>query len=59
MGPVLDPVDRVPERDDDNWIRHTLAWMDGQGRVSIDYRPVHMHTLSGDVEAIPPKARVY
>jgi succinate dehydrogenase / fumarate reductase flavoprotein subunit len=48
-----------PARDDANWLKHTLAWMDEDGAVTIDYRPVHMHTLSNDVEPIAPKKRVY
>jgi succinate dehydrogenase / fumarate reductase flavoprotein subunit len=47
------------ERDDREWLKHTLAWVDGQGRVSIDYRPVHLNTLTSDVEPVPPKARTY
>jgi succinate dehydrogenase / fumarate reductase flavoprotein subunit len=47
------------ERDDQVWLKHTLAWVDGQGRVSIDYRPVHLNTLTSDVEPVPPKARTY
>jgi len=47
------------ERDDKEWLKHTLAWVDGQGRVCIDYRPVHLNTLTGDVEPVPPKARTY
>jgi len=47
------------ERDDETWMKHSLQYMDGEGRVRIDYRPVHMHTLTDDVEVIPPKARVY
>ena len=47
------------ERDDDNWMKHTLSWMDGAGNVSFDYRPVHQDTLTDEVEAVPPKARVY
>jgi len=47
------------ERDDNGWLKHTLAWVDGQGRVCIDYRPVHLNTLTGDVESVPPKARTY
>ncbi|MCK5727822.1 MAG: FAD-binding protein, partial [Methylococcales bacterium] len=50
--------DDYPERDDTNWLTHTLAWLEGDD-VSIDYRPVHMHTLTDDVESIPPKKRVY
>jgi succinate dehydrogenase / fumarate reductase flavoprotein subunit len=48
-----------PDRDDNNWMKHTLAWVDGQGAVKIDYRPVHAYTMSNDVEYIKPKARVY
>lgn len=47
------------ERDDANWMKHTLAWADEKGQVSIDYRPVHMYTLSDEAEVIPPKKRVY
>jgi len=48
-----------PERDDKNWMKHTLAWMDPRGTVKIDYRPVHAYTLTNDVAYIEPKARVY
>jgi succinate dehydrogenase / fumarate reductase flavoprotein subunit len=48
-----------PERDDDNWMKHTLTWRDGGGRVRIDYRPVHTYTLTEEIQYIPPKARVY
>ncbi len=47
------------DRDDRDWLRHTLAWVDDGGRVCIDYRPVHLNTLTGDVESVPPKARTY
>ncbi|PRH83273.1 succinate dehydrogenase flavoprotein subunit [Arenimonas caeni] len=47
------------ERDDVNWHKHTLCWVDEQGNTRIDYRPVHMYTLSNDVEVVPPKARTY
>jgi succinate dehydrogenase / fumarate reductase flavoprotein subunit len=47
------------ERDDVNWMKHTLAWVDDKGAVKIDYRPVHAYTMSNDVEYIKPKARVY
>jgi succinate dehydrogenase / fumarate reductase flavoprotein subunit len=47
------------DRDDKNWMKHTAIWVDGTGKTKIDYRPVHMNTLSNDVEPIPPKARVY
>jgi succinate dehydrogenase / fumarate reductase flavoprotein subunit len=49
-----------PDRDDANWMKHTLAWFDdATGKVAIDYRPVHMQPLTNDVASIPPKARVY
>ncbi|HUN53166.1 MAG TPA: FAD-binding protein, partial [Candidatus Sulfotelmatobacter sp.] len=48
-----------PERDDEHWMKHTLAWLDTRGKVRIDYRPVHNYTLTDEVQYIPPKARVY
>ncbi|BBK34390.1 succinate dehydrogenase subunit A [Stella humosa] len=48
-----------PDRDDANWMKHTLAWVDGKGGVSLDYRDVHMYTLSNEVSVFPPKKRVY
>jgi succinate dehydrogenase / fumarate reductase flavoprotein subunit len=48
-----------PERDDVNWMKHTLAWVDDQGGVRFDYRPVQLATRTGEVEPIPPKARTY
>jgi succinate dehydrogenase / fumarate reductase, flavoprotein subunit len=48
-----------PQRDDVNWLKHTLVWVEGPARVRFDYRPVHLNTLTGDVESIPPRARTY
>jgi succinate dehydrogenase / fumarate reductase flavoprotein subunit len=48
-----------PQRDDENWLKHTLAWRDDEGRVRLDYRPVHLQPLSNEVASIPPKERVY
>ena len=48
-----------PQRDDTNWMKHSLIWVDDAGQVRIDYRPVHMQTLTRDVEPVPPRARVY
>ncbi|MDZ4731198.1 MAG: succinate dehydrogenase flavoprotein subunit [Xanthomonadales bacterium] len=48
-----------PDRDDEVWMKHSLSWMEPDGSVRIDYRPVHLYTLSDDVEVVPPKARVY
>ena len=47
-----------PGRDDENWLKHTLTWM-VDDKVKIDYRPVHLYTLTDEVNAIPPKERVY
>jgi len=46
------------DRDDENWMKHTLAWQDGE-KVKIDYRNVHNFTLTNEVQYFPPKARVY
>ena len=49
-----------PNRDDVNWMKHTLAWCDeATGKVTLDDRPVHTYTMTNDVAYIPPKARVY
>jgi len=48
-----------PDRDDENWMKHTLTWLQDNGKVDFDYRPVHMYTLTDDVEVVPPKKRVY
>ena len=48
-----------PDRDDENWMKHTVTWLSEAGKVTIDYRPVHMYTLTDEVEVVPPKARVY
>src|SRR5690606_34881529 len=52
-----------PERDDQNWMKHTASWFDGWGgeggNIRIDYRPVHQFTLTDDAKYIEPKKRVY
>jgi succinate dehydrogenase / fumarate reductase, flavoprotein subunit len=48
-----------PERDDKNWMKHTLAWLDASGKVTIDYRSVHAYTLTNEVSYIEPRKRVY
>jgi succinate dehydrogenase / fumarate reductase flavoprotein subunit len=48
-----------PNRDDKTWMKHTLCWVDGPGTPRIDYRPVHLHTLTDDVAVVAPKARTY
>ena len=47
-----------PKRDDKNYMKHTLSWHDDKG-VKIDYRPVKLSTLTNDVQAFPPRERVY
>jgi succinate dehydrogenase/fumarate reductase flavoprotein subunit len=48
-----------PNRDDKEWMKHTLSWIDAKGSVKLDYRPVHTYTLTNDVAYVEPKARVY
>ena len=48
-----------PDRDDVNWMKHTLAWMNDKREVALDYRDVKMRTLTNEVQVFPPKARVY
>jgi succinate dehydrogenase / fumarate reductase, flavoprotein subunit len=48
-----------PNRDDQNWLKHTLVWVEGPGTTRFDYRPVRLKTLTNEVETIPPKARTY
>ena len=48
-----------PARDDDNWLKHSLCWVEAGGRVRIDYRPVQLEPLTDEVAAVPPVARSY
>ena len=48
-----------PNRDDHNWMKHTLVSVEGPGRVRFEYRPVHLNTLTDEVQTVPPKARTY
>jgi len=47
------------ERDDSNWLVHSLSWLNSKGDVKMGARPVHMNTLTNHVQSIPPKKRVY
>lgn len=47
------------DRDDKNWMKHSIYWINEKGEVKIDYRPVHQYTLTDEVEVVPPKKRVY
>ncbi len=51
--------DDFPDRDDETWMKHTLAWCDEDGRVDFGYREVRMRTLTNEVSVFPPKKRVY
>ncbi|MBV9696243.1 MAG: succinate dehydrogenase flavoprotein subunit, partial [Gammaproteobacteria bacterium] len=48
-----------PARDDVHWLKHTLVWVEGPGRTRFEYRPVHLNTLTDEVESIAPRARTY
>jgi succinate dehydrogenase / fumarate reductase flavoprotein subunit len=51
--------DDFPDRDDEQWMKHTLAWIDDKGKVDLSYREVAMKTLTNEVSVFPPKKRVY
>ena len=48
-----------PDRDDRDWLKHSTVWVDDAGQPTLGDRPVHLHTMSNDVEPIPPRERVY
>jgi succinate dehydrogenase / fumarate reductase, flavoprotein subunit len=48
-----------PARDDQDWLRHSLCWVAADGAARLDYRPVHLNTLTSDVEPVHPKSRTY
>ena len=48
-----------PDRDDENWMKHSIVWVDDAGEMTTGTRPVHMQPLTNEIQAIPPKARVY
>ena len=47
------------DRDDKEWMKHSVIYVDPKGKTNIVYRPVHLYTMSNDVEVVAPKARVY
>ena len=51
--------DDFPDRDDQDWMKHTVSWLADNGEVKLDYRPVAMRTLTNEVSVFPPKKRVY
>ena len=48
-----------PDRDDKNWMKHTIMWLNDKNKTKVDYRDVHQNTLTNEVQSIPPAARVY
>ncbi len=48
-----------PDRDDEDWLKHSMMWFDERVNVSIDYRPVRLQPMTNDVQSFPPKPRVY
>ena len=48
-----------PDRDDVNWLKHTLCWLRDGTAPEFDYRPVHLETLTNDVQSFPPQQRTY
>ncbi len=48
-----------PDRDDVNWMKHSTVWVDDHGQPTLGDRPVHLYTMSKDVDVFPPKKRVY
>ena len=51
--------DDFPKRDDEGWMKHTVAWLGEEKSAKLGYRPVHMYTLTDEVDVVPPKERVY
>ncbi len=48
-----------PKRDDQNWMKHSLAWVASDGTTRIDSRPVRQFTLTDEIDYIEPKERIY
>lgn len=48
-----------PDRDDQDWLKHSLCWVGEDGACRFEYRPVRLQPLDDSVESVPPAARVY
>jgi succinate dehydrogenase / fumarate reductase flavoprotein subunit len=48
-----------PERDDKDWMKHTVMWLDEENKSKLGYRDVTLSTLTNEVQSIAPVARVY
>src|SRR5260370_145521 len=42
------------QRDDKNWLEHTVAWKVEDSNVTFAYRPPRLHPLSNDAQSFPP-----
>ncbi len=51
--------DDYAARNDVDWLKHTVSWLETSKQAKLSYRPVHMYTLTDEIEVIPPKPRVY
>ena len=51
--------ENFPNRDDKDWMKHTVMWLDKDKKSKLSYRDVTLNTLSNEVSTIPPVARVY
>ena len=47
------------ERNDKEWLAHSLIWLNKDGSTVFDTKPVHLNTLTNNSKSIPPKKRVY
>jgi succinate dehydrogenase / fumarate reductase flavoprotein subunit len=51
--------DDYKDRDDENWMKHSIMWCDQKGATKTDFREVVLKPLTNEVQAFPPKKRVY
>jgi succinate dehydrogenase / fumarate reductase flavoprotein subunit len=51
--------DDYPDRNDKEWMIHSTSYINDKGAVTQGSRPVHLYTMTQDVQPIPPKKRVY
>ena len=51
--------DDFPERDDENWLKHSLVSVTDKGEPSYDYKDVVLQTLTDEMETVALKARTY
>ena len=47
------PAEDFPDRDDKDWMKHTLMWLDEGNKSKLGYRDVQLNTLSNEVKSIP------